>query len=244
MARLKREAQMLAALNHPNIAAIYGFEESQGRHALVLELVDGPTIADLVARGPMALADAVGLARQIADALEAAHDKGIIHRDLKPANIKVTGNGAVKVLDFGLAKVWDGAPGRRLPASPTLTATALGERAILGTPAYMSPEQARGQPARQADRHLVVRVRAVRDADGSHGVWRRDHFGHDRACLEREVDWDALPASCPPRIRDLLRRCLRKESNRRLRDIGDARLELDELVHARRTSGRHRCRRH
>jgi eukaryotic-like serine/threonine-protein kinase len=229
MARLKREAQMLAALNHPNIAAIYGFEESQGRHALVLELVDGPTIADLVARGPMALADAVGLARQIADALEAAHDKGIIHRDLKPANIKVTGTGVVKVLDFGLAKVWDGAAETPFAASPTLTATALGERAILGTPAYMSPEQARGRPLdKRTDiwsfACVLFEMLTGRTAFGGETI--SDTIAR---VLEREVDWDALPASCPPRIRDLLRRCLRKESNRRLRDIGDARLELDEL---------------
>jgi len=229
MARLKREAQMLAALNHPNIAAIYGFEESHGRHALVLELVDGPTIADLVARGPMALADAVGLARQIADALEAAHDKGIIHRDLKPANIKVTGTGVVKVLDFGLAKVWDGAAEAPFPASPTLTATALGERAILGTPAYMSPEQARGRPLdKRTDiwsfACVLFEMLTGRTAFGGETI--SDTIAR---VLEREVDWDALPASCPPRLRDLLRRCLRKESNRRLRDIGDARLELDEM---------------
>ena len=229
MARLKREAQMLAALNHPNIAAIYGFEESQGRHALVLELVDGPTIADLVARGPMALADAVGLARQIADALEAAHDKGIIHRDLKPANIKVTGSGVVKVLDFGLAKVWDGAVGAPFAASPTLTATALGECAILGTPAYMSPEQARGRPLdKRTDiwsfACVLFEMLTGRTAFGGETI--SDTLAR---VLEREVDWDALPASCPPRIRDLLHRCFRKESNRRLRDIGDARLELDEV---------------
>jgi Tol biopolymer transport system component len=229
MARLKREAQMLAALNHPNIAAIYGFEESQGRHALVLELVDGPTIADLVARGPMALADAVGLARQIADALEAAHDKGIIHRDLKPANIKVTGTGVVKVLDFGLAKVWNRAAEAPFAASPTLTATALGERAILGTPAYMSPEQARGRPLdKRTDiwsfACVLFEMLTGRTAFGGETI--SDTIAR---VLEREVDWDALPASCPPRIRDLLRRCLRKESSRRLRDIGDARLELEEL---------------
>jgi WD40 repeat protein len=229
MARLKREAQMLAALNHPNIAAIYGFEESHGRHALVLELVDGPTIADLVARGPMALADAVSLARQIADALEAAHDRGIIHRDLKPANIKVTGAGVVKVLDFGLAKVWDGAAEAPFAASPTLTATALGERAILGTPAYMSPEQARGRPLdKRTDiwsfGSVLFEMLTGRTAFGGETI--SDTIAR---VLERDVDWDALPASCPPRIRELLRRCLRKESNRRLRDIGDARLELDEL---------------
>jgi eukaryotic-like serine/threonine-protein kinase len=228
-ARLKREAQMLAALNHPNIAAIYGLEESQGRQALVLELVDGPTVADLVARGPMTLADAVGLARQIADALEAAHDKGIIHRDLKPANIKVTGAGVVKILDFGLAKVWDGAPDTGFGAAPTLTATSLGERAILGTPAYMSPEQARGRPLdKRTDiwsfACVLFEMLTGRTAFGGETI--SDTIAR---VLEREVDWDALPAACPPRVRDLLRRSLQKEPGRRLRDIGDARLELDEL---------------
>ena len=228
MARLKREAQMLAALNHPNIAAIYGLEESHGRQALVLELVDGPTIADLIARGPMPLADAVGIARQIADALEAAHDKGIIHRDLKPANIKVTSSGAVKVLDFGLAKVWSGAPEATFAGSPTLTAISLGERAVLGTPAYMSPEQARG---RVLDKRtdiwsfgcVLFEMLTGRTAFGGETI--SDTIAR---VLERDLEWDALPASCPPRIRDLLRRCLRKEPGRRLRDIGDARLELDE----------------
>src|SRR5204862_19205 len=146
--RFTREAQLLATLNHPNIAAIYGLEEGPaeaGPHqrALVLELVDGPTLADRIAHGPLPLADALAIARQIAEALEAAHEKGIIHRDLKPANIKITGNGVVKVLDFGLAKVWDGAPQSDLSGSPRLTATDLGGRTIMGTPAYMSPEQAR-----------------------------------------------------------------------------------------------------
>ena len=227
LARLKREAQMLAALNHPNIAAIYGFEMSKGPQALVLELVDGPTVADLVARGPMALQDAIGLARQIAEALEAAHDKGIIHRDLKPANIKVTGNGVVKVLDFGLAKVWDA--GAAPAAGPTLTAADLGERAVVGTPAYMSPEQARGRPLdKRTDIWsfgcVLFEMLTGRMAFGGETI--SDTIAR---VLERDVDWDALPPSCPLRIRDLLRRCLQKESTRRLRDIGDARLELDDL---------------
>ena len=229
MARLKREAQMLAALNHPNIAAIYGLEESQGRQALVLELVDGPTIADLIARGPMSLADAVGLARQIADALEAAHDKGIIHRDLKPANIKITSSrrrqGARLRPGQGVERQ------RRRPrfaGAPTLTATSLGERAVLGTPAYMSPEQARG---RVLDKRtdiwsfgcVLFEMLTGRTAFGGETI--SDTIAR---VLERDVEWDALPASCPPRIRDLLRRCLQKDPSRRLRDIGDARLELDE----------------
>ena len=142
-ARFTREAHLLARLNHPNIAAIYGLEESTGVQALVLELIEGPTLADRIARGPMSLDEALTLARQMADALEAAHEKGIIHRDLKPANIKIAPTGVVKVLDFGLAKVWDGAPQADLSGSPRLTATDLGERTVLGTPAYMSPRNER-----------------------------------------------------------------------------------------------------
>jgi eukaryotic-like serine/threonine-protein kinase len=229
IARSKREAQILAALNHPNIAAIYGFEEAGGRHALVLELVEGPTLADLVAHGPMALTDVIGIARQVADALEAAHDKGIIHRDLKPANIKVTSNGVVKVLDFGLAKVWDGSTQAASGGGATLTAADMGERAVLGTPAYMSPEQARG---RQLDKRtdiwsfgcVLFEMLTGRTAFGAETI--SDTIAR---VLEHDVDWNALPASCPLRIRDLLRRCLQKESRRRLRDVGDARLEFDEL---------------
>ncbi len=143
LARFTREAQLLAALNHPNIAAIYGLEESGDAQALVLELIEGPTLAERI--GSLSVPEALTIARQVADALEAAHEKGIIHRDLKPANIQIARNGVVKVLDFGLAKVWDGALQSDVSASPTLTATDLGARTVLGTPAYMSPEQARGQ---------------------------------------------------------------------------------------------------
>ena len=152
LARFEREARMLAALNHPHIAAIYGVEEAEGLRALVLELVEGETLADRLRRGPVPVAEALAIARQIADALDAAHEKGIIHRDLKPANIKVTPDGVVKVLDFGLAKVAAGdGPTPDLAQSPTVTADGTREGSILGTAAYMSPEQARGQSRRQAD---------------------------------------------------------------------------------------------
>ena len=169
LARFQREAQVLAALNHPNIAAIYGLEESTSVHALVLELVEGPTLADRIAQGPMPLDEALPIAKQIADALEAAHEQGIIHRDLKPANIKVRPDGTVKVLDFGLAKALEpvsrtgrchGVADHHVPAMMT------GVGMILGTAAYMSPEQAKGHARRQAQRHLGVRLRALRDADG------------------------------------------------------------------------------
>jgi serine/threonine protein kinase/dipeptidyl aminopeptidase/acylaminoacyl peptidase len=230
LTRFKREAQMLAALNHPNIAAIYGFEDASGEQALVLELVDGPTLAEMIARGPLRLDETLTIARQIAEALEAAHDKGIIHRDLKPANIKIADNGSVKVLDFGLAKVWDGAPSAALSGSPTVTSSLLGERAILGTPAYMSPEQARG---RTLDKRtdiwsfgcVLFEMLTARSTFGGETI--SDTIAR---VLERDADWSTLPPTIPPRIRDLLRRCLQKDPNRRLRDIGDARIEIDEAL--------------
>jgi Tol biopolymer transport system component len=227
VARFRREAQVLAALNHPNIAAIYGFEESAEVQALALELVEGPTLADLIARGALQQADAVGIARQIVDALEAAHEKGIVHRDLKPANIKISGSGVVKVLDFGLAKVWEGAPEADSAASPALTALDLQGR-ILGTPAYMSPEQARGKAV---DRRTDIWAFGCVLFEMLTG---RPAFGGDTipdtiaGVLGAEPDWDALTAGTPLRLQKLLRRCLQKDTARRLRHIGDAGLELDD----------------
>ena len=228
LARFKREAQVLAALNHPNIAAIYGFEESGGAPTLVLELVDGPTLADRIAQGPLPLDEALPIAAQIADALEAAHEQGIVHRDLKPANIKVRPDGAVKVLDFGLAKALD--PPGGTPASdhsPTITSPALTRAGlILGTAAYMSPEQARG---RQADARSDVWAFGVVLLEMLTG--QRTFKGDDvadtlAAVLRAEPSWSTLPAGTPPSIRRLLRRCLQKDPRRRLQHIGDARLEL------------------
>ena len=237
-ARFTREAQMLAALNHPNIAAIYGLEESNGAQALVLELVQGPTLADRIARGPMSLEEALTIARQLAEALEAAHEKGIIHRDLKPANIKIAVNGVVKVLDFGLAKVWDGAPQSDLSRSARLTATDLGERTILGSPAYMSPEQARGQSLdRRTDIWSFGCV--LYEMLTSRAAFARDTITDTlTAVVEREPDWQALPATTPPSVRRLLQRCLDKDATRRLHDIGDARVDLDDALDTRRASGR------
>jgi Tol biopolymer transport system component len=230
VARFRREAQVLAALNHPNIAAIYGFEESGDVQALVLELVDGHTLAEHLEHGPLPVSDALTIARQVAAALEAAHEKGIIHRDLKPANIKITTTGAVKVLDFGLAKAFEGAPDVQQVVAPTLTATLDRERAILGTPAYMSPEQARG---RALDKRtdiwsfgcvlfeMLTGRAAFADETISDTIAR---------VLDRDVDWDALPAETPSRVRDLLRRCLQKDIQRRLRDIGDGGVELDDAM--------------
>ena len=230
LARFKREAQVLATLSHPNIAAIYGLEESNGVPALVLELVDGMTLADRIALGPIPLGETLAIARQIAEALEAAHEKSIIHRDLKPANVKIASNGMVKVLDFGLAKVWDGAPQSDLLASPTLTATDLGEPAILGTPAYMSPEQARGKPLdRRADLWSFGCV--LYEMLTGHAPFTRDTISDTiAAILEREPDRTMLPADTPLPIRRLLRRCLEKERNARLDSAAGARLEICDAI--------------
>ena len=229
--RFKREARLLAALNHPHIGAIYDFEEAGGISALVLELVEGQTLAERVGVGPIAVNDALALARQIAEALEAAHEKGIIHRDLKPANIKITPHGVVKVLDFGLAKAFIGdGSGAGLSRLPTVTAAGTREGLILGTPGYMSPEQARG---RAVDKRTDIWAFGCVLYEMLTG---RAPFCGDTvsdviaAILEREPDWRALPGETPTAVRRLLRRSLEKEPERRLRDVGDARIELDESV--------------
>jgi Tol biopolymer transport system component len=226
-ARFVREARLLAALNHPNIAAIYSIEE----RALILELVEGETLADRIARGPIPLPDALNLARQIADALEAAHEKGIIHRDLKPANIKITPGGTVKVLDFGLAKLnVPNVPNDPNDPNDSLTLAGTREGVILGTAAYMSPEQARGQVVdKRADIWAFgcVFYEMLTGRTAFPGATISDTIA---AILDREPDWAALPANTPPVVRASLRRCLQKDRQRRLRDIGDARLEIEETV--------------
>jgi eukaryotic-like serine/threonine-protein kinase len=232
LARFKREAQILASLNHPNIATIYGFQESDGLQALVLELVEGPTLADRIAQRPIPLEDALPIARQIAEALEAAHEQGIVHRDLKPANIKLRADGTVKVLDFGLAKAMEPTEAIApfgLSTSPTVTSPAMTHAGvILGTAAYMSPEQARGKPVdRRTDIWafgcVLYEMLTSRKPYGRGTV--SDTIA---AILEREPDWVALPAGTFPAIDRLLRRCLEKDPKSRLRDIGDARLELGD----------------
>jgi eukaryotic-like serine/threonine-protein kinase len=244
LARFHREAQVLAALNHSNIAAIHGVEDSGDVHALVMELVEGPTLAERIAQGPIPVADALPIAKQIAEALEAAHEQGIIHRDLKPANIKVRDDGTVKVLDFGLAKLADagrtmtglaGEPGSGRPAlslSPTLTSPAMvtGVGMILGTAAYMAPEQARGRLVdRRADiwafGAVVFEMLTARRAfDGE------DVTDLIVAVMSREPDWAALPAAMPRAIRDLLKRCLDRDVTMRLRDIGEARVAIQRAI--------------
>ena len=234
LARFQREAQILASLNHPNIAAIHGIEEDEveGRRALVLELVEGPTLADRIAKGPIPLDEALPIARQIAEALEAAHEAGVIHRDLKPANIKVREDGTVKVLDFGLAKAFGQGAGSAPSESPTVTAAAATRAGvILGTAAYMSPEQARGKPVDKrtdiwAFGCVLYEALAGRLAFG--GVTLTDTLA---AIIQREPAWDALPPLTPIRVRNLLRRCLHKRATQRLRDVGDARIELEEAGH-------------
>ena len=223
---------MLASLNHPNIAAIYGLEESGGMTALVMELVEGDDLSQRIARGALPLDEALPIAKQIAEALEAAHDQGIIHRDLKPANIKVRGDGAVKVLDFGLAKAMDpaGASAVNAANSPTLTghATALGM--ILGTAAYMAPEQAKGKAVdKRADIWAfgVVLYEMLAGRSAFAGETVTDIIA---AVVTRDADWTALPAATPASIRRLLARCLEKDPKRRLRDIGDVRFEIDETI--------------
>ena len=229
LARFQREAQVLASLNHPNIGGIHGFQEADGIGALVLELVEGPTLADRIAEGPMALEDALAVARQIAEALEAAHDRGIIHRDLKPSNIKLRPDGTVKVLDFGLAKAVDATMSGAVSASPTMTSPAVtGAGMILGTATYMAPEQAKGKEVdRRADVWAFgcVLYEMLTGRTAFEGETVSEVLA---AVLKTESDWRRLPADTPEGIRRLLRRCLQKDPIRRLQHIGDARIEIDE----------------
>ena len=232
-ARFEREAKVLASLNHPNIAALYGLEHVGERHALVMELVEGEDLAQRLARGPVPADEALAIALQVASALEAAHEKGIVHRDLKPANVKVTPEGTVKVLDFGLAKAWEADGASSNPSlSPTITAHHTREGVILGTAAYMSPEQARGKPVdRRADIWafgcLLYEMLTGTQAFGGDTV--TDVIA---AVVTREPDWSALPAGATPRTREVLRRCMEKDPRRRYRDIGDVRFELEESSRA------------
>ena len=226
LARFQREAQVLASLNHPNIAQIHGIEESDGTRALVLELVDGPTLADRIKQGPIPVDEALPIAKQIAEALEAAHEAGVIHRDLKPANIKVTTDGTVKVLDFGLAKALDPSPAAAPDQSPTLTAAATQMGVIMGTAAYMSPEQAKGQVADQrADLWAfgVVLLEMITGEQPFAGPTVSESLAK---VLERGPDFGTLPADTPAQVRWLLRRCLVRDRRERLQHAGDARVEL------------------
>jgi eukaryotic-like serine/threonine-protein kinase len=233
LARFQREAQVLAALNHPHIAAIYGLEESGDVEALVLELVEGETLAEKTASGPVPMDEALGIARQIADALEAAHEKGIVHRDLKPANVKITPEGKVKVLDFGLAKALTGDHSSPdMTHSPTLTAAATQAGVVIGTAAYMSPEQARGKSVdKRADIWAfgAVLYEMLAGRKAFEGETVSDTLA---AVLRADIDWAALPPQTPSSVRRVLRRCLDRDAKTRCRDIADARIEMDEAPEA------------
>jgi serine/threonine-protein kinase len=231
MARFQREAHLLAALNHPGIATIHGLEDSDGRRALVMELVPGPTLAERIAQGALPLEEALPIARQIAEALEYAHEHGVVHRDLKPANVKLTADGDVKVLDFGLAKALADDPTvPDISQSPTLSAVATRAGMILGTAAYMSPEQAKGKAV---DRRTDVWSFGVVLYEMLSG--RRVFTGETAAetlasVLKTEPDWDGLPAGTPASVRRLLRRCLEKDPRRRMQAIGEARITLEDVL--------------
>ena len=232
LARFQREAHVLASFNHPGIAAIYGIEKSEDTQALVLELVEGPALADRIAKGRIPLDEALPVAKQIAEALEAAHEAGVIHRDLKPANIKVRDDGTVKVLDFGLAKALDSTPQGDPSRSPTLTAAATRMGVIMGTAAYMSLEQARGKPVdKRADiwafgavlYEMLTGRRAFEGEDAAETIAR---------VVEREPDWTPVSVDTPRGVRWVLRRCLTKRPQDRLQHVGDVRLELVEVLTA------------
>jgi len=237
VARFKREAQVLAALSHPHIAAIHGLEQSEGILFLELEFVDGEDLARRLGRGPIPVDEAVPIARQIADALEAAHEQGIVHRDLKPANIKIRADGAVKVLDFGLAKALDagstvssGAGGlSALSMSPTITTPAMTQLGvILGTAAYMSPEQAKGRTADKRSDIWAFGAVLHEMLSGQRAFKGEDVSDTLASVLRQDVDWTALPDTTPAALRRLIARCLDRDPKRRLRDIGEARIVLDD----------------
>ena len=233
LARFEREAKTLASLNHPNIAIIHGLEKADGIRALVMELVEGPTLADRIGQGPIPVDEALPIAKQIAEALEAAHEQGIIHRDLKPANIKVRTDGTVKVLDFGLAKAMEpaGVMSPSVSQAATITTPAMTQTGmILGTATYMSPEQARGKPVDKRTDIWAFGCVLYEMLTGSAVFTRSTTSDTVAAILGSEPEWERLPAGTPPTIRRLLQRCLEKDTKRRLRDIGDAGIEIDDAL--------------
>jgi serine/threonine protein kinase len=231
MARFQREAKVLASLNHPNIATIYGLEESDNVHALAMELIDGPTLADRIRRGPIPLDEALPLATQMAEALEYAHEHGIVHRDLKPANVKLTADDAVKILDFGLAKAMEsGFSTTDIAKSPTINQMATETGVLLGTAAYMAPEQAKGKSVdRRADIWAFGCV--LYEMLTGKKAFRGDTVTDVLATvIKNEPDWSSLPAATPMRVRVLLQRCLQKDPQKRLRDVGEARISLEDVL--------------
>ncbi|MBN1833212.1 MAG: serine/threonine protein kinase [Deltaproteobacteria bacterium] len=231
VARFQREAKLLASLNHPNIAAIHGLEEADGMHFLVMELIEGETLKDQIKSGPIPVEEALQLALQMAEALEAAHEKGVIHRDFKPANIKVTSEGKVKVLDFGFAKAYAGDQGDMNPAdSPTLSAAATRQGVILGTAAYMSPEQARGKIVdRRADIWALGCV-LYEMLTGEKAFSGGDVTDTLAAVLRSEPEWESLPTNLHWRLKELLERCLEKKVKDRYGSISDARVDIQKAL--------------
>ena len=229
MARFQREAQVLASLNHPHIASIHGLEESGSIRALVMEVVEGPTLADRIKKGPLPLLEALDIARQIAEALEYAHEKGVVHRDLKPANVKLTPEGRVKLLDFGLAKAAERIPdAAHWEVSPTVPVSMSQPGVIMGTPAYMAPEQARSKPVDKRADIWAFGVVLLEMLTGKQTFRTESTADTLAAVLTKDPDWERLPVGTPPSIRRLLRRCLERDSKRRLRDIGEARFAIEE----------------
>ena len=230
LARFEREAKVLASLNHPNIAAIHGLEQTGNSHALVLELVEGEDLSERLKRGPLPVEEALDVCKQIAEALEAAHEKGIIHRDLKPGNVKLTAEGKVKVLDFGLAKTATTESTSISPDSPTITADHTLPGTLLGTAGYMSPEQARGKAVDKRSDIWSFGVVLFECLTGKRlftGESVTDSIG---ALLHKEIDWSQLPPNTPPTVQLLLRKCLARDRKRRLPDIGAARLDLEQAI--------------
>ena len=229
MARFEREAKVLASLNHPNIAAIYGLEQAEGKRFIVLELVEGETLAQRLTKGPLPINEALGICRQIAEGLEAAHEKGVIHRDLKPANVMITDGDKVKILDFGLAKaLWDETQAVDSSHSPTLTEAMTQPGVILGTAAYMSPEQAKGKAVDKRADIWAFGCILYECLTGKRAFEGETVTETLAAILKGEPDWKSIPESVPWHINDLLRRFFQKNPIERLRDIGDARIEFSE----------------
>ena len=231
MGRFQREAEVLASLDHPNIGQIYGIEDAGQTKALVLQLIEGPTLAERIAQGPVPVEEALKITLQIAEGLEAAHEKGVIHRDLKPANIKITPDGQVKILDFGLAKALEAEiPASSLSQSPTLTNAATQAGVILGTAAYMSPEQARGKPTDRRADIWAIGVVLFEMLSGKRAFEGEDVSLVLAHVLSQEPNWEKLPADLSPRLGDLLERCLRKDPTLRVQAIGDVRITSQEYL--------------